>query len=71
MGSEDNVGDGEDRKYYPAAVSPLCATVKHLIKQGREKAESRGQVGEGHQFDVFQSPAALKEQPDRLEGVSG
>lgn len=74
MGSKENVGNGEDRNYSLAAVvSPLCATVKHLIKQDREtkKADSGGKKGEGHQFDSLQSPAALEEQPDRLEGVSG
>ncbi len=74
MGSEENVGNGEDRNDSLAAVVlPLCATVKHLIKRDKEteKAESRGKVGEGQQFDSLQSPAALEEQPDRLEAVSG
>lgn len=75
MGSKENVGNGEEESEdrncsLTAVVSPSCVTVKHLIKGDRE-TESRRKVGEGLIKGGLQSPAALEQQPDGLEGVSG
>lgn len=55
MGSEENVGYGEeeseDRNYSPApVVSSSCATVKLFLKKKKGEEKNGGKVGEGRQF---------------------
>lgn len=74
MGSKENVGNGEeereDRNYsLTAVVSPSCATVKH--NKRRQRAEEKWERVSSLTKDGLQSPAALEEQPDTLERVSG